>query len=132
MNDLQVKAVENLKISNEQYLEKLDELISKVEKDYKKFDDFSTEFWDLMNSMERANSQVPFLPYNNAYYFKDNEFSIAVVPCFKDTLYGTMSNGYGFLSDDYMIGIENNIEAKANNMRQKLSQNVELIVAASP
>jgi hypothetical protein len=127
MNELQVKAIMDLKNKNEKYISEISELLIKMKKSYKKFDDFEKWFWRLMNDMEKAHSQIPFLPFSNAYCIKDNYFSIPTTPCLRDSLYGTINEEYSFLSEKYMKGLENEIEEKANKVREELSNYFELI-----
>jgi hypothetical protein len=77
--------------------------------------------------MEKAHSQIPFLPFSNAYCIKDNYFSIPIRPCIKDSLYGTVNEEYLFLSDEYLQHIEDKISEGADKMSKKLSYYVEIM-----
>ncbi|EHJ01944.1 hypothetical protein CDLVIII_5470 [Clostridium sp. DL-VIII] len=127
MNELQVKAITDLKSKNEKYILEITELLTKMKKSYKKFDDFEKCFWSLMNDMEKAHSQIPFLPFSNAYCIKENYFSIPTTPCLRDSLYGVINEEYSFLSEKYMKSLENEIQEKANKVRMELSNYIELI-----
>lgn len=127
MNELQQKAIEQLLIKNEAYIQEIDELLAKIKKEYQKFDKFEKDFWNLMNDMEKAHSQLPYLPYSNAYYIKNGYFSVPTMPCLRDALYGTVNDGYEFLSEEYLNKIQSDISKNADLFKEKLSEMVGLI-----
>ncbi|WP_113886442.1 hypothetical protein [Clostridium butyricum] len=124
MNELQNQAIKELKDKNDLYIEDVDAMKEKIQTQYEEFKKFKEDFFGLMEKMERANSQVPFLPYCNAYCMKDGEFSIPVRPCISDNLYGTVNEEYKFLSDKYMTQFEDELNKDFKNIREMLEENI--------
>lgn len=125
MNDLQQQAVQKLAVKNEGYIKEIEELELIVEKEYLKYDKFKEEFWDLMNKMESAHSQIPFLPYSNYYCINNNDFSIPTMPCISSNLYGTINEEYKMITPEYIDKIEKDISEKAKKLSDQLSITVK-------
>ena len=49
------------------------------------------------------------------------------MPCLRDALYGTVNDGYEFLSEKYLNKIQNDISKNADLPKEKLSEMVGLI-----
>ncbi len=127
MNELQEKAIEKLCVKNEEYIDEVIVLQEKIDSDYKAFSELEDEFWDYINKMEKANSNVPFLPYSNLYCIKNGEFSIPIRSCFKDIIYGTINEEYELLSDEYMEKKEKKMELNSKKIKKILCENAKII-----
>ena len=127
LNELQLKAIEELKTKNTNYIKELDFLVKKINKEYSVFDEFEIDFFKLMNEMERSSSQIPFLPFNNAYCMNDNEFLIPTTPCIIDPLYGRMGPNFYIMSEEYMKSIDNEISQGTTKMKKVFSNIIETI-----
>ncbi|ELC8453715.1 hypothetical protein P5F52_10415 [Clostridium perfringens] len=127
MNELQEKAIKKLCMKNEKYIDEVIVLQEKIDSDYKAFSEFKDEFWDCIDKMEKANSNVPFLPYCNLYCIKNGEFSIPIRSCFKDSIYGTVNEEYELLSPEYMEKKEKKMEFNSQKIKKILCENAKII-----
>lgn len=127
LNELQVKAIEELKTKNTNYIKELDSLIRKIHKEYSVFDEFGIQFWKEMNEMERSSSQIPFLPYSNTYCINNDNFVIPTTPCIVDPLYGGMGTNFSVLPEEYLKGVNNEISQNTTKMKKVFSDMIEII-----
>jgi len=124
LNEFQQKAVEELKNKNKEYIKEIDKLLNVVIKEYGLFDAFEHEFWDLMNAMDKASAKLPYVPFNNAYCIKNNNFSIPQGPALAHPFFalsGGLSDEFSYLSEDFMKGIEDDYDKKAELLSKTLS-----------
>lgn len=67
-NKEQKNALNNLKVKNEEKIIELDKILKTYQKQIENLDDDSKTFWDIMKSLEKANSHYPWGHFANYYY----------------------------------------------------------------
>lgn len=122
MNELQQKAIDELSKKNEKYIKEIDQLYNTTKKKLDKYNKFEEDFWELMGKMEKANSTIPFVPFNNYYCVINDSFGIASAPLILDDLYGTLNEEYLQLSEDGMRQIEEPFEKEAKELLKDLTE----------
>ncbi len=72
-NEEQKNALRNLKVKNEEKIIELDKILKTYQGQIENLDGDSKAFWDIMKSLEKANSHYPWGHFANYYYVNFEE-----------------------------------------------------------
>lgn len=122
MNEEQLESIKGLNKKNEVILSRVETLYNVLKEKYSEYDDTVKSFYLEMNRMDKASSNEYREPFCNAYYLVNNEFANAEGKCIKDSLYGTLNEGWGCLKKEYI----ESIETRYLNLFSDLEKVVEL------